>query len=185
VSDNIEPEMFVNFIFNDEYEIGSHGTIISHVGISPRIMKSSAKGKAGSKKKYYLHLALRGPGGQKWYDIHLLVAIHHCGGDRRSEGLVARHIDGNMYNNYYKNISWSIQLENIQDKKIHGTNLFGEKNHKSKITGKDATEIIRLYHCEGVWQKEIAKRFGITQSTVSNIVTGKIWQHLHDQNRDA
>lgn len=68
------------------------------------------------------------------------------------------------------------QKENIADMISKGrkANRFGERNTQNKLT---ESQVLNIYHsCES--QRKIADRFGIDQSTVSNIKTGKLWGWL-------
>lgn len=53
----------------------------------------------------------------------------------------------------------------------------GERNFWSILKEDDVREILRLY-ADGLLQKVIAKMFGVKQTTVSGIVTGKSWKHV-------
>lgn len=53
--------------------------------------------------------------------------------------------------------------------------LLGERNPQAKLTERDA-EIIRLLCGRiGLTQREVARRYGVTQSLVSQIMTQKVW----------
>jgi hypothetical protein len=45
----------------------------------------------------------------------------------------------------------------------------------AKLDFQKAAEIRRLYHQEGLTQKDIADRFGVDQTTVSCVVTNRTW----------
>lgn len=53
----------------------------------------------------------------------------------------------------------------------------GVRNGRARLTPSDVLAIRELL-TKGVYQQEIAYRFGITQSTVSNISVRKTWAHL-------
>jgi len=55
--------------------------------------------------------------------------------------------------------------------------LIGESHHSAKLTASQVIEI-RALAAQGAPQPEIAKRFGITQSNVSQIVLYKSWKHI-------
>jgi DNA-binding transcriptional regulator YiaG len=50
----------------------------------------------------------------------------------------------------------------------------GEAHHKAKLTADDVAEIRRL--AGAVPQRELARRYGVTQSSVWAAVTGRTWQ---------
>lgn len=60
---------------------------------------------------------------------------------------------------------------------IKPISLKGEKNGASKLTEKEVIEIRRLIK-SGRTQKAVAKQFGVSQSQVSNISTGRGWTHV-------
>jgi hypothetical protein len=53
----------------------------------------------------------------------------------------------------------------------------GEASASAKLTGSQVLEIVSLY-ADGVFQDEIAIRFGVSQSNISHIVTRKTWKHI-------
>lgn len=72
-------------------------------------------------------------------------------------------------------LSWKTPKENMADKVGHGTQLRGEQiKHLAKLTEAQAKEI---KYATGS-QREIAKRFGVTQSNVSCIKRGISWSWL-------
>ncbi len=50
------------------------------------------------------------------------------------------------------------------------------RNSSNAKLSEQRVQLIRARLDEGIGQREIARRFGVTQSTVSNIHTGKIWK---------
>ena len=53
----------------------------------------------------------------------------------------------------------------------------GETHGKSKITSENVIEIRNLYS-SGMSQRKIAKRYGISQSNVCDIVNRRTWKHV-------
>lgn len=94
-----------------------------------------------------------------------ITVAHSCG----------RGTDGCVNPNH---LSWKTQRENIADKKSHGTEPVGEERWSSKLTEKEAIEIISM-RGNGMKQKDIGEIYGIEQAHVSAIMTGKKWKHLH------
>jgi DNA-binding MarR family transcriptional regulator len=85
---------------------------------------------------------------------------------------------------YYKLLSlitphvhWSCFQYKI-DKSYSKKHQQGEHHSQSKLTEIKVKKIIALYN-EGIYQKDIAKQFNISQATISEIVTGKNWSHLN------
>lgn len=48
----------------------------------------------------------------------------------------------------------------------------------TKLTKSKVKQILLLRIRDGIYQKDIAEKFNIHQSTVSNICAGKTWKHL-------
>ena len=59
--------------------------------------------------------------------------------------------------------------------RLSGGSLPGEKNPNSKLTKPQADDIRRRYSRGGVFQKDLAAEYGITQAQVSYIVLRKSW----------
>ena len=94
-----------------------------------------------------------------------MVAAHSCG--KGHTGCVnPRHI------------RWATTLENVHDKYIHGTVIWGEKNHQSKLTDAYVVEILAALD-SGEFQRSIARRYGVQQTTISDIARGRSWQHIN------
>ncbi|MGN7750604.1 hypothetical protein [Sinorhizobium sp. 22678] len=75
-----------------------------------------------------------------------------------------------------RHISWKTPAENQADRLAHGTHNRGERCGTSKLTEREAREILSLKGKES--QRSIAKRFGIIQQTVSQIHSKKTWAWL-------
>jgi hypothetical protein len=74
-----------------------------------------------------------------------------------------------------EHLALGTRLENMQDAKRKGRMCFGERHGRSKLTDEQVESIRK----SNKLQREIASEFGITQSHVSYLKSGKKWQ---DQN---
>lgn len=75
-----------------------------------------------------------------------------------------------------RHLSWKTPKENQADRLIHGTGGRGEKHSQAKLTEEQVIEI-RGY--KGAEPKcVIAKRYGVTPRTISDIHRGKRWGWL-------
>lgn len=88
-----------------------------------------------------------------------------------------RHLDGNPRNNAPSNLAWGTHKENCADQKIHGTSNRGSRRKNAKLREVDIPAIRRSV-AEGVPQREIAEKFSVHVSVISNIKTGRIWSHV-------
>ena len=75
-----------------------------------------------------------------------------------------------------RHLVWKSEPENHADKFVHGTTNRGERSPVAKLTEEDIKEIRGM---QGkLFQREIAHKFGITQSNVSRILKGELWGHI-------
>jgi hypothetical protein len=67
--------------------------------------------------------------------------------------------------------------DNSQDavSKGRNTKLYGEQNGKAKLTRAAVLAIRRMCQRGGVYQKTVAKQFGVSEATVSYVVNGGRW----------
>jgi predicted XRE-type DNA-binding protein len=89
------------------------------------------------------------------------------------------HEDGNKQRNLPDNLTLVTRTQNV----VHAIRVLkrkpkaqnGEANAMAKVTAAQVAEIKALAAAKALPQREIAKRYGVTQSAVSAIVTGKSW----------
>ena len=53
----------------------------------------------------------------------------------------------------------------------------GEKHGNAKLTGDNVREL-RSLHADGATLRQLADKFGVSNVTVYNAVSGKTWRHL-------
>lgn len=85
------------------------------------------------------------------------------------------HIDGNKENNALSNLEWSSGSEN--ERHAHRTGLKsgrGSANSNAKLTANDVLAI----RASQEKPAELAKRYGVGRSTITNIIAGRTWQHV-------
>lgn len=75
-----------------------------------------------------------------------------------------------------RHLSWKTHAENEADKLLHGTHNRGERHPLSKLTKADVLEIRSLKNKLPL--KEVADRFGICRSNVSQIQNLTSWSWL-------
>jgi DNA-binding XRE family transcriptional regulator len=63
--------------------------------------------------------------------------------------------------------------DNTQDMLKKRRNKAGETHYMSTLSDKEVSAIKTLYEGGGITQKQLAQRFGVSQSTISNIVRGR------------
>lgn len=90
-------------------------------------------------------------------------SAHSCG--RGHAGCVSR-----------LHLSWKTKADNAADKKVHGTHRRGETQNGAKLTKSD---VLAIRAMQGqLRQRELASKFGISDTTVRNIQIRKTWAWL-------
>jgi len=88
------------------------------------------------------------------------------------------HNDGNPANNSLKNLRWDTHYNNNQDRKRHGKYALGQRHPMAKLTLKKVLKI-KASNKSGV---HLAKLYGCSTSTISNIRRGSTWRHAQQKN---
>jgi hypothetical protein len=108
--------------------------------------------------------------------VHSLVLEAFVG--PRPHGMVGRHLDGNFRNNALSNLAYGTPKDNMDDRERHGNTARGVDKSNAAFTDEDIA-FIRAYPRHDRYQEELAKRFNVTQSTISKIITRRSWFHLN------
>lgn len=153
------------------YLAGSDGTVVGPSGrnLCPYRLPSG-----------YLQVLVYGDGTpRRTRRVHALIceAFH---GPRPSSKHQVAHWDGDPSNNAASNLRWATAAENIGDKSRHGrvTRTSGEINGQVKLTATQVSEIRSRHWCQKVPQRALAAEYGVSQPTISNIITRKTWSHI-------
>lgn len=170
-----------------EYVVSNYGDI-RRVDIDSRNHKLTGRNLKQTVVRGYANVTLCQSGIMRNRRVNRLVceAFH---GRPPSLDHHAAHDDGISLNNYYKNLRWAMPIDNEADKRRHGTAAVGEKHWsksmperrargighgRSKLTDDD----VRKIRIADGKQREIARTFGVSQRTIWNIKSGKIWRHV-------
>lgn len=125
--------------------------------------------------KGYLCVTLRRDGKHHWKFAHKLVLETWKG--PCPFGMIARHLDGNKFNNAPSNLEWGTYQENEADKRRHNTSLTGSRHHQAKLTEEQVLEIRSFGRVHGL-PKELAKRYGVSVTNIYDILHRRIWRHI-------
>lgn len=148
------------------YGIDKDGNVWSY---TTKKFRKIVKGKRG---KGYMQVGL-------WKDnlgtnhyIHQLVAKAYL--KNPDNKLTVNHLDGDVENNHVNNLEWATHQEQIDHAWNSGlTNNHGERCGTSKLSNKQATQLILDYKTGGMSQYTLAEKYGINQSQVSRIISGE------------
>lgn len=111
---------------------------------------------------------------QKGYYVHRLVAeAFHENPEGKSD---VAHTDNNGLNNSADNLRWATVRENMADKYRHGTDTRGSKHCCAKLTQEQVEYIRSMKGAYWGVQMDLARQFGVTDSTINTIMHGKHWK---------
>lgn len=164
------------------YAVGDDGSVWSakvtggqgRIGTSWRTLRlGRAKGRGD-----YPTVQLHCQGVVLRFYVHGLVATAFLG--PRPAGLQTRHRNGNPEDNRLKNLRYGTPKQNGRDAVLHGRHY---QENKGKLKEAQVREIKRRLAAGGK-QQDIAGAYGVGQMTVSDIKTGRTWDHLCEATDD-
>lgn len=165
------------------YEVSSLGRVkslprqklgrFSKIGVQSIVVTKTRILKLYKMRDSYLLATLCANGEVHKFLVHRLVAEAFHGKPPSSNHEVA-HFDGVRWNNRAANLRWATRSQNYADRHRHGTQNDGEKNGFSKLTEADIKQI-RLSRERGV---DIATRYGVDKTCISQIRLRKSWRHV-------
>lgn len=155
------------------YKINEYGDIYSEYTKNLMHPKSDKDG--------YLSIGLKTVCGKvKMFRVATLVLITFVGECPASiEDPTVNHIDSNIVNNHYTNLEWMERRENSSIRENKGA---GELNHEAKLSENDVLKIIEYIKMTTLSIQKIGELFNVDKSTIHNIMQGKNWKHLIDEN---
>lgn len=87
------------------------------------------------------------------------------------------HLNGDPMDNRAANLAWKTKAQNEADKVEHETGNRGSRHGMHKLTEDEVREM-RALRLKGWLQKDLAKRYGVSQTTVCSIFAGRTWAWL-------
>ena len=110
--------------------------------------------------------------GRRFY-VHRLILIAFIG--PCPPGMECCHENDDPLDNRISNLRWDTRASNRKDMVRNGRSAFGEKSGAAKLTEILVMQIRDDLMEAVLSQFAIAAKFGVTQSTISSIATGKTW----------
>lgn len=145
------------------YRISNHGRIAS--------VKYNRLMRPDIVRRGYLSVRLcDGVRRRRRVGVHRLVLEAFVG--KPLAGMQCCHNDGNPANNHLDNLRWDTCKNNHADRAKHGTLNRGNQNGMAKLTA-DAVQTIRRRYAGNSYQ--LAREFGVSQSTIMLVVKRRIW----------
>lgn len=164
--------------YEGRYQVSDTGNIRSCSRLITRTYKSghvavtSHKGRVlrpGTNKHGYRFVVLRRFGRSITCEVHKLVASAFlpCATGCQTQ---VRHLDGDRLNNTASNLAWGTASENQLD-------IYSYRGYHHRLTPDDVREI-RAGLELGITGRELAKRFGVSESNISEIKQGRSFAWL-------
>ncbi len=159
------------------YQVSSEGRVRSLVRLLPSAHEAGMRKEKqilafGSNKQGRLQVTLCMHGKTRRFQVHTLVLTAFKG--PCPEGLECLHEDNDYTNNRPGNLKWGTHLENMRDKRRHGTQNEGTNHGSSKLTD----DQVRAIRADKRASRTIAPEYGISQVAVVFIKNRKTWKHL-------
>lgn len=151
-----------------DYEISNMGRVVSNKGTFPRIMRTYL-----TWRKYHIvHFRINGR--RKAYTVHRLVAlIFNKNIDPKKNEV--NHLFGKD-DNRSQSLTWVTPKENGKHASENGLNIHGSSHYKTTLDEIQVKTIRSLQ--KQLRQRQIAKYFNISRSSVDVIQQRKTWRHL-------
>jgi hypothetical protein len=166
-----DPEVWVEYVRDDRYEVSSHGRIRSFYDNrrnrrpEPKILKQTTNPVHG--------YAMISFGRKSKRSVHSVICEAFHG--PKPKGMECAHGDGVRLNNFAWNLSWKTCSQNNKDKRLHGTQPMGETSTSSLLTEADV-RFIRSN--SGVRVRDLADATGVSRGAVYHVLKRETWAHV-------
>lgn len=162
---HINGELWHNIMGFPGYWINKKGEVLGRKG-EKRVLSPNLKG--------YLYLTIRHSEGRKILYVHRLVAKYFLSNENNYEEV--NHINGNKNDNRVENLEWCNRKHNINHAIRTGLiqHPKGQDVHNSKLTNEEVVDI----YTSNLSLSELSSKYNVCKTTISNIRTGKSWNHI-------
>jgi hypothetical protein len=125
-------------------------------------------------KDGYGHMAIDGK------DVPAHRAAYEAENGPIPDGLVARHKCDNPPCIKLAHLEPGTHADNGNDKAVRNRSTYGERNPGAKLTEHQVIEI-REAISRGVMQRDLARKYGVGQSSISRIKRGTHWTRVREE----
>lgn len=129
------------------------------------------------RQKHGYGTLLMGNRPHRWPGLAHRLSWWLANGAPPADGVVIRHRCDNPPCVNPDHLEAGTQSQNCRDMVERGRSLFGQRNHKAKLTDEQALEVIARRR-DGETMASIAADLGVDTSLVGHIQHGRAWKHL-------
>lgn len=168
--------------FEGLYEVSNLGRVrslpkpINYKGIKTVLYKGKVL-KGSQDKAGYIHVILHKNTKPYVRLVHRLVAVAFIPNPNNYREV--NHINANKTDNRVENLEWCTCQQNKDHAVKNGLTAIGERNSAHKLTETEVKKIRAEYvkdsHDFNTWS--LAKRYGVSQTTIRMIVNNKTWRY--------
>lgn len=112
--------------------------------------------------------------------VHRLIALAFIPTDNPK--LQINHIDGDKTNNNVNNLEWVTPKENMKHAwetgLINKDHTVGSRHHKATLTEEQVVEIRSLYAAKAFTKDQLAEKYDLNKSTLSDLLYRRTWKHV-------
>jgi hypothetical protein len=158
------------------YEASNSGGIRSYFRSSSKTLAVEPHGlRPKTDHRGYLAVTLYRERRRAHRTVHSLVALTFVG--PRPDGMDVNHIDADKTNARASNLEYVTRRDNIRHAASLGLMPTGRRNWNCKI-GPENAAVIKRELANGVSQRALARRFGVSQGAIQNIIKGIAWRYV-------
>jgi len=124
----------------------------------------------------YPYFSVRVGDSQRSIPLHMLLLDAFVG--PRPINMECRHLDGDPQNNKLENLCYGTVKQNAEDRARHGRDRCGENHPRAKLTAAQVATIRGKHTQVQESIAQLARDYGVGESTIRDIVKGRKWKHL-------
>lgn len=180
------PEEWRSVVGSDAYEVSNHGRVRSIARVLTYRRADQYSGRTITVRRRHAAQLLRpGPTSTGHLTVSLgrgrVVLVHHLVleafvGPRPPKPFEGLHADDVPSNNFLENLRWGTRSANIHDAIRNGGRQIGQRSYNAKLRDTDIPAIRSLFG--RVSFAELGRRYGVAESTIRQIKSGKSWAHI-------